>query len=109
MGIVQPFLAVAGPLWADHFPRGPGFYYSPFKIVFFLAIYLIWIKTSVWVNNDLRKLKNDEPWWNPLFLGVGVIGFLLLWATPLFWLTWLLFVGVFAAVSLWYVNVRNDM
>ena len=112
-GILTGALAVlvmgADSLWAaDTFPRGPGFYYSPFKIAFFLFVYLGWIKTCGWVSRDLQKTDNEQTWWNPLFLGVGLLSFFLLWIFPVFWLAWLFYLLTFAGVSWWYITVRNE-
>jgi len=109
LGAVATLLLAADPIWAaELFPRGPGYYYSPFKIVFFLFVYLGWVKTCGWVSRDLKKTKNEQWWWNPLFLGVGGLSFLLIWVFPFFWLAWFFYVLAFAAATWWYVTVHNE-
>ena len=36
------------------FPRGPGFYFSPVKWLLVLVVYLGWIRTCWWVDQDCR-------------------------------------------------------
>src|SRR5262245_4109530 len=71
---------------AASFPRGPGFYYHPVKLALLLAFYLCWVKTCWWVDQDARDNKLSRKTWNPLLFAGGVIGLLVLWALPMFWL-----------------------
>ena len=104
------FLASATPAWAaPSFPRGEGFYYNPYKIVLFIIVYLIWVRTCGWVSRDLVKLERPSLRWNFIFLGVGVAGILAVWAIPIFWLAWFAFLAGHVAVSLWYVSFRNEL
>src|SRR5205823_779664 len=51
--LLAPNLVLA----ADTFPRGPGFYFSIPKLLSLLVIYLCWVRTCWWVNNDATELK----------------------------------------------------
>src|SRR5262249_41812998 len=42
-------------LFAQEFPRGPGFYFNPVKFVLVLAVYLAWVRTCWWVDQDCRE------------------------------------------------------
>jgi general secretion pathway protein E len=103
-------LLAADPVWASvTFPRGQGYYFSPFKIFFLLVVYVSWVHMCGWVSRDLKKTQNETMWWMPLFIGIGFIGFLIMWASPFFYLSWLLLASAVIGVSLWYVSVRNEL
>src|SRR5262249_9522770 len=76
-------------LWAADatFPRGPGFYFNPFKLVVLLLVYLCWIRTCWWVDTDAKKLKLARDVWNGLLIGCALGGVLILWLLPWFWLS----------------------
>src|SRR5437763_16780272 len=75
-------LFAAGP----SFPRGPGLYFSPLKLLALLAVYLCWVRTCWWVDQDARELKLPRKTWNPLLFGAGMFGLLVVWVLPTFWL-----------------------
>jgi type II secretory ATPase GspE/PulE/Tfp pilus assembly ATPase PilB-like protein len=95
-------------LLADAFPRGPGFYFSLGKLLLVLAVYLLWVRTCWWVNEDARDLALPADVWGPAVLAAGVVGLLLVWIIPLFWVSFPLLVLLYAAPSLAYVSTRND-
>lgn len=98
----------AGASAADGpFPRGEGFYFDILKIVFFVAIYLAWIKTSSWVDRDAQELGLPTDTWNGLMLAGGALSLAMIWIMPAFWLAFFVFVLLLAAPSLFYVSVRN--
>jgi hypothetical protein len=97
----------AGLLLAD-MPRGPGFYFSLVKIGLVLAVYLAWVRTCAWVDEDVRDLELPDVIWNPVMLGAGLLGLLLVWAFPAFWIAFALLLILFAAAALSYVTVRNQ-
>ena len=92
---------------ADLFPRGPAYYYSITKLMAFTLTFLGWCSLCAWVNQDVKELSLEVTTWNPIMLGAGVLGLLLIWVLPAFWLAWIvaLLLGGGAAFS--YVNVRN--
>src|SRR2546423_14799350 len=69
---------------AASFPRGEGFYYNPFKFLAVLIVYLCWVRTCWWVDQDARHLKLPRKTWNPLLLGTGLLGFLAVWGVKAF-------------------------
>ena len=102
-------LTLADPAWASaNFPRGPGFYYSPFKIVFFLAVYLAWVRICGWVSRDIEKHEIPAKHWTLFLLGIGVAGFWLVWVFPLFWMALLLFFVAYLGATLLYIKARDD-
>jgi general secretion pathway protein E len=100
----------ADGVWAaPSFPRGPGFYFNPYRIVFFGLLYFSWVSTSNWVNRDCKKLNIGTYKWTHLLLGVGALGFLLFWVLPFFWIAYLLFLAAFGGAAGWYIYTRNEM
>jgi type II secretory ATPase GspE/PulE/Tfp pilus assembly ATPase PilB-like protein len=98
----SPFL-----LFAD-FPRGPGFYFSLLKIFALLIIFLLWVRTSWWVNDDSHQLELSPQIWNLVMFGTGLAGFLIVWFVPEFWVSYLILVPLYVAPSWAYANLRNQ-
>src|SRR5689334_5557868 len=42
------------------FPRGPGFYFNPFKILAVVLVYVAWMRIVWWVDQDAAEFK-DMP------------------------------------------------
>jgi type II secretory ATPase GspE/PulE/Tfp pilus assembly ATPase PilB-like protein len=95
-------------LVADAFPRGPGFYFSLVKLLAVLAVYLLWVRTCWWVNEDARDLALPAEVWGPAVLAAGVVGLLLVWIIPFFWVSFPFLLLLYAAPALAYVSTRND-
>lgn len=102
------------PLWfvlfADDtsFPRGPGFYYNLLKLAPLLLVYLAWIRTCWWVDKDTADLGLPASTWNPLLFGSGVLGLLVVWLLPWFWVSFLLLLALYLTPTFAYVNLRNQ-
>ncbi len=63
--------------------RGPGFYLNLFKFVPVLLLYLLWARTTYWVDHDCRELNNLKfETWNSVVFLTGLLGFALLWLIP---------------------------
>src|SRR5262245_27865248 len=90
------------------FPRGPGFYFHPAKLLLLLAAYFAWLRICWWVHSDSQNLKLPSEIWNPLVLGCGFAGLLFVWLLPWFWLGLFVLVVLSLAPTLSYVSVRND-
>jgi general secretion pathway protein E len=101
------------PLTTDHlfaaFPRGPGFYYNPFKLLAILAVYLAWVRTCWWVDGDCREVGLPTVRWNPIMLASGMAGLVLVWVVPVFAASFLALVLLYLAPSLLYVGTRNNL
>src|SRR5207245_11289145 len=96
----------AALLFADVFPRGPGFYFSLTKIGLVVLVYFAWVRTCAWVNQDVHDLGLPEAVWNPVMLGAGVLGLVLVGLFAVCWRSFLLLVIVYLASSLAYRNTR---
>lgn len=95
-------------LLLDSFPRGPGFYFHPVKLLAVAVVYLAWVRTCWWVDQDCREQGLPTAQWNPLLLGGGLVGLLLVWALPVFPASFLGLLVLYLAPTLFYVRIRND-
>ncbi|MBI1915477.1 MAG: type II/IV secretion system protein [Planctomycetes bacterium] len=95
-------------LSAASFPRGDGFYYNPFKFLAVLVIYLCWVRTCWWVDQDARQLKLPRKTWNPLLLGSGLLGLLAVWGVKAFLPAFFFLLLLYLGSVLSYVYVRNE-
>jgi general secretion pathway protein E len=103
-------LVMAEPAFASAtFPRGTGFYYNPYKIVFFLAVYFSWIATCGWVSRDIDKLESPATLWTTLLLAAGLLGMAVVWVFPVFWVALFLFLAGYVGAALLYLKVRDGM
>jgi type II secretory ATPase GspE/PulE/Tfp pilus assembly ATPase PilB-like protein len=89
------------------FPRGPGGYISLWKMGFFLGLFLLWVKTTDWVNQDCQELRLNYGLWNSLVAGVFFACVLLLWLLPWFVVGYLLLMIGYVAPLTVYVLERN--
>src|SRR5579871_2388364 len=102
--LLAPSLVLA----ADTFPRGPGFYFSIPKLLTLLLVYFCWVRTCWWVSQDAVAVQMPTALWNPLLVGCGLLGLLLVWLLPWYWLVSLpLLLILYLTPSLVYVNLRN--
>ena len=90
------------------FPRGPGFYFSITKIIALLFLYFCWIGTCGWVDKDAKQLNLEAVTWNMIVFGAGLLGLVVVWLLPLFWISFLLLLVLYLSTSLAYVNLRNQ-
>jgi type II secretory ATPase GspE/PulE/Tfp pilus assembly ATPase PilB-like protein len=116
----MPFLDVAGG-WLDSVVladaaqatqsfRGEGFYFNPFALLGFLAVFLIWIRSSWWVADDVDHVNLSRDLWNHVLLGCGVAGLLLFWMIPAALGAFFFLVGFGIGPMLVYVYVfRNPL
>src|SRR5258708_5400350 len=76
------------PVWAaadePTFPRGAGFYFSPFKLLLLLIVYLSWVRTCWWVDQDARHVDLPTATWNPMMFGCGFAVLLVVSMLPWF-------------------------
>src|SRR4051795_10539616 len=68
--------------------RGSGFYMNLFKFVPVLLIYLLWVWTTYWVDDDTKELNNVRfEMWNSIVFFTGLLGLALVWAIPIYFLS----------------------
>jgi general secretion pathway protein E len=100
---VPPLFAAGGT-----FPRGPGFYFHPVKLILVVLVYFAWLRTCRWVHRDCEDMKLPGEMWDPILLGCGVAGLLAVWLFPLFALGFIVFLVLYLAPTLSYVSIRNE-
>ena len=88
--------------------RGPGFYLSWVKILVCWLLFLLWVYTTDWLNTDCQDLKLNDSKWNPIVFGSFMLGFVLLWMIPFFWLGFPLLLVAYIAPLVAYVVKRNQ-
>ncbi len=111
----RPPRATAGPSircrpprsFAKSSGRGPGFYFSLFKIALVCALFFLWVKTTDWVSQDCLRLSLNYLVWNSVVFGVFAAAFLLLWVLPWFEVTYALMVVAYLAPLGVYLIIRN--
>ncbi len=92
---------------APFFPRGPGFYFDPYKLGALAVGFLAWVKLCAWVDKDAKLYRFDPVFWNGMLLGSGMLGFLLLWNLPLFWPVFILIGVAICSAAYGYLSKRN--
>ncbi|OHB72580.1 MAG: hypothetical protein A2V70_19220 [Planctomycetes bacterium RBG_13_63_9] len=106
----------AGDLLAETWPsmplpktgwRGPGFYLSWGKMLACWLVFLAWVRSTDWANEDCQELKLDYFRWNPILFGSFVAALVLLWLIPYFWLAFPLMLVAWIAPLTTYVLWRN--
>jgi type II secretory ATPase GspE/PulE/Tfp pilus assembly ATPase PilB-like protein len=97
-----------GAKFDAQFSRGPGHYYSLIKIGLYWLLFLLWIKTTSWVNQDCQKNKLDWMRWNTLVFGAFMVFFALSWILPWFWLGFPLLVFAYIVPLILYILFRNQ-
>jgi type II secretory ATPase GspE/PulE/Tfp pilus assembly ATPase PilB-like protein len=105
--VVMTLAYPAALLAAQNFPRGPGFYYDPFKLVFMAAALLGWIKLCAWVDLDAHRYSIPALKWNSILLAAGVAGFLLIWTVGVFWPMLIFTVAGVCGAAYGYIRLRN--
>jgi len=87
-------------------PRGPGYYFSPAKLLAVLAVYLLWARVCAWVNEDTDDVGVDTKTWNTVVTLGGLVGLAFAFALP-FYVGFPLALVLFLAPTLAYVQIRN--
>ena len=89
--------------------RGPGFYLSWPKILVCWLLFLLWVKTTDWVNCDCQEVKvMDYLRWNPIIFGTFLAAFVLSWMIPIFWVGLILLIIAYIAPLATFIVIRNS-
>jgi type II secretory ATPase GspE/PulE/Tfp pilus assembly ATPase PilB-like protein len=90
--------------------RGPGFYFSIFKILACGILFLCWVKSADWVNQDLQFHRLRIHTWNPIVVVCFSFALLLMWVIPYFWLGFILLIAAYFGPLLTYIfYYRNPL
>jgi len=96
-------------LWASPFPRGEGFYFHLYSLGFFIAIYVAWIHSSSWVDEDAPEVGLDASFWNTIVISGAIVGGLVFWSSPNPILSFAgLLIGAFVPI-ITYITNRNAL
>ncbi|MBY0228662.1 MAG: GspE/PulE family protein [Gemmataceae bacterium] len=90
-------------------PRGPGFYFSPVKLVLFAVVYLCWVRTSWWVGTDARQHGLPVEKWALSAIVCGAVGLVLVFSLPVFWAGLAALAALWLTPSLLYARARNKV
>jgi type II secretory ATPase GspE/PulE/Tfp pilus assembly ATPase PilB-like protein len=89
--------------------RGPGMYLNLLKFVPVLIVYLLWAWTTDWVEHDTRELINARfAVWNSAVFLAGVLGLLLVFAIPVYFLGFGLLLLAYLIPLFSYIYTRNQ-
>jgi type II secretory ATPase GspE/PulE/Tfp pilus assembly ATPase PilB-like protein len=108
--LVDVQTALADTAWPTEdapFRRGPGGYLSIPKIVFCWLLFVLWVRTTDWVNQDVQQNRQSYSFWNSLVFFSFALSFILIWVIPWFWLAALLIVAAYSAPLTTYIRTRN--
>ena len=101
-------LAPAGTKDVNTIDRGPGWYLSIVKIIFFWLLFLLWVKTTDWINRDCQTHRLNYMQWNSIAVFPFFIAVLLTWILPYFGIGFILMVLAYAGSVGAYVFTRNQ-
>ncbi len=103
--------------WADEdatawpalsFSRGNGAYFSPWKILGCWVLFLLWVRTTDWINQDAQQLKLKYVMWNPIAFFSFLVALVLFWLLPSFIVGIVLMTVAWAVPLGFYVRYRNN-
>jgi general secretion pathway protein E len=95
-------------LWGAGYPRGPGIYFHPVKLIILTAAFFGWVKTVAWVDRDAIRFDVPRELYNVFLVISGALGLALAVMIPLFGIGMIVLLALWAAPALAYVHVRNQ-
>jgi type II secretory ATPase GspE/PulE/Tfp pilus assembly ATPase PilB-like protein len=90
-------------------PRGPGLYFSWWKLLLVIGTYLLWTKTSDWANRDCQILGLPYSTWNLVVVGPFLLGLGAVLTIPMFAAGYTVMVLSYLAPLIVYVVKRNSV
>ena len=97
---------------AHAFVRGPGGYLAWWKLLLLGITLLPWVALADWMNVDCQinfaRTRINPFWWNPLVVGLFLLGFLAALFVPIFWVGWPFMMLAAYAPFAFYVTLRNN-
>jgi type II secretory ATPase GspE/PulE/Tfp pilus assembly ATPase PilB-like protein len=94
---------------ALNFSRGTGAYLSSWKILGCWVMFLLWVRTTDWVNQDAQQLKMKYAMWNPIVFFSFLLALVLFWLLPSFVAGIVLMFIAWAVPLGLYIRQRNQV
>ncbi len=91
------------------FPRGPGLYFDPIKLILLVLVYICWIRTCWWVDRDAENVRLPRIMWNTIMFVCGVVGLAVVWILPWFWISFPVLLAFYLGPMLVYCNAHNQV
>jgi type II secretory ATPase GspE/PulE/Tfp pilus assembly ATPase PilB-like protein len=85
-----------------------GGYISLMGLVPILGLFLLWVHTTQWVDEDGRALKLNYEFWNSLVFLIGALGFVVVLAFPIFLLGFFTLLAAYGVPLGLYIKERNE-
>lgn len=85
-----------------------GFYLGWMKPLFLIGLFLLWVWTAQWIDEDSGNLKVRQEFWNSVVLLVGIAGFVTAIGSPNFFLAFLSMGAGYGLPMAIYVAERNQ-
>ncbi len=89
-------------------PDLAGYYFSYMKLFYLVGLFLLWVWTAQWIDEDAGSLKVRQEVWNGIVLLTGVGGFVLALCCSNFVLAFLVMTSAYVVPMAVYVNERNQ-
>lgn len=89
------------------FTNSQGFYFHFWKLLAVVLLFLLWAKTSFWVDEDSRGLKENTEFWSSTVLVAGGLGFLLVFCMPSFIFGFFVLLLAYGTPLGFYIHERN--
>jgi general secretion pathway protein E len=89
--------------------RGSGFYFNLVRLVAVICVYFSWASTCSWVTRDARRVALPVEIWSGAMVGSGILGMLIVWMLPLFFLSFPVLLACYLLPTLLFVMKRNEL
>lgn len=94
---------------APNITRGTGFYLNLYKFIPVVLVYLMWARTTDWVEHDTKDLNNLKfGVWHSVIFAAGALGLVLVFAIPIYPIGLTLLLLLYFTPILVYVYARNQ-
>ena len=107
----EPALAQGSSTWPEFpavgFERGEGVYLSWLKIVSVWLVFLVWVATTDWANQDAVRHGLPYHRWNAILFFPFLAALMLTWVIPLFVISFPLLLVAYAVPLTLYIRARN--
>lgn len=88
-------------------PAISGGYLNLLRFIPVVLMFILWMWSTRWVDDDSRSLQVRSEFWNTAMLASGIVGFLLVFCLPMFLLGGLLLIAAYGLPLGFYIVERN--